>query len=121
MPMLPSGRHVAINRAPLQSLLDGEQGLSTVHLVLAIKEKVDIYPYTDLILLLPEAEATQQQVEESFLDDSLPRPPGLVPVQSGFRLNQSEVFSADWSQEDKAAFWGNYSGPKDTPRAVAMK
>jgi len=105
MPMLPSGRHVAINRAPLQSLLDGEQGLSSVHLVLAIKEKVDIYPYTELILLLPEAQATQQQIELSFLNESLPRPPGLIPVQSGFRLNQADVFSADWSQEDKAAFW----------------
>ncbi len=53
MPMLPSGRHVAINRAPLKSLLEGEQGLSTVHLVLAIQAKADIYPYTELILLLP--------------------------------------------------------------------
>jgi len=26
-------------------------------------------------------------------------------VQSGFRLNQADVFSADWSAEDKAAFW----------------
>ena len=99
MPMLPSGRHVAINRAPLKSLLEGEQGLSTVHLVLAIQAKADIYPYTELILLLPEAQATEQQIELSFLNESLPRPPGLIPVQSGFRLNQADVFSADWSAE----------------------
>jgi hypothetical protein len=81
------------------------QGLSTIHLVLAIRDKTDIYPYTEVIWLLPESQASQEQIDTSFLNESLPRPPGLVPVLSGFYLNQSELFAADWSSEDKAAFW----------------
>lgn len=105
MPMLPSGRHVAIMRASLSELLDNAELVTHVHKVLAIQDKTDIYLYTDVLWLVPESEASQEQIDTAFLDGSLPRPPGLVPVKSGYRLSQFAVFAADWSDQDKAAFW----------------
>ena len=105
MPMLPSGRHVAIIRAPLNELLDSAEITANVHKVLAIHEKTDLYPFTEVLWLLPQGQASQEQVDAAFLDRSLPRPAGFIPVKSGYFLNQSAKFSADWSDEDKAAFW----------------
>lgn len=105
MPKLPSGRHVAIIRDSLNELLDGAENAANVHKVLAIHEKTDLYPFIEVIWLLPQAQASQKQIDAAFLDGSLPRPAGLVPVKSGYRLSQSAEFTADWSDEDKAAFW----------------
>ncbi len=105
MPMLPSGRHVAILRDPLNELLDNAEQVTHVHKVLAIQDRADTHLYTDVLWLLPEGQASQEQVDSAFLDGSLPRPPGLVPVRSGYRLSQFAEFAADWSDEDKAAFW----------------
>ena len=105
MPMLPSGRHVAIDRTPFQVLLDDAASPFNVHKVLGICEKADIHPFTEVIWLLPEEQATEAQIDAAFLDGSLPRPPGLVPVRSSHRLSEFETFARDWSEEDKAVFW----------------
>lgn len=105
MPMLPSGRHVAILLEPLNDLLEDALNVVKVHKVLAIQTKADLYAFTDVIWLLPESEATETQFETSFRDGSLPRPPGLVPVRSGYRLAQFDEFAADWSEQDKTALW----------------
>lgn len=105
MPMLPSGRHVAILRDSLSELLDNAEQATNVHKVLTIQDKADTYLYTDVLWLLPEGQASQEQVDSAFLDGSLPRPPGLVSVRSGYRLSQFAEFAADWSDEDKADFW----------------
>ncbi len=105
MPMLPSGRHVAITRNPLQTLLYDAASVVNVHKVLAICQKSDLYPLTEVLWLIPEDQATEEQVRESFLDGSLPRPPGFVAVQSGYRLSQSDKFAVGWSDEDLQAFW----------------
>lgn len=52
-------------------------------------------------------------METAFLDGSLPRPPGLIPVLSGYRISQFEIFAADCSGEDKAAFWEFIHGRAD--------
>lgn len=103
--MLPSGRHVAISRTPLLKLLDDAASVVNVHKVLTIRQKSDLYPFTEVLWLIPEGQATSEQVKESFLDGSLPRPPGFVAVQSGYRLSQSDKFAVDWSDEDIKAFW----------------
>ena len=105
MPMLPSGRHVAILLQPLNALLHDAHNVVNVHKVLAIQHKKDVYPFTEVLWLVPQAEATKEQVDDAFLDGSLPRPPGLVPVRSGYRLSQFEQFAAEWSVEDRKAFW----------------
>ncbi|MHB1199164.1 MAG: hypothetical protein ACYCZ6_06315 [Polaromonas sp.] len=105
MPMLPSGRHVAIIRDSLHELLDNAEIATNVHKVLAIHEKTDLHAFTEVLWLLPQGQASQEQVDAAFLDESLPRPAGLIPVKSGYCLSQSAEFAADWSDEDKAAFW----------------
>lgn len=59
MPMLPSGRHVAMIRAPLRKLLEDATNVLKVHKVLAIQQKADIYPFTDVAWLVPEGQATR--------------------------------------------------------------
>lgn len=103
--MLPSGRHVAIIRDSLNELLDNAEQATNVHKVLAIAVKADTYLYTDVVWLVPEGQASQEQIDAAFLDGSLPRPPGLVPVKSGYHLSQFAEFAADWSDGDKDAFW----------------
>jgi len=105
MPMLPSGRHVAILLQPLNELLRDATNVFNVHKILAIQHKKDAYPFAEVIWLLPQAEATKELVDAAFLDSSLPRPPGLVPVRSGYRLSQFDQFAAEWSVEDRKAFW----------------
>lgn len=105
MPMLPSGRHVAVIRDALNELLNNAVEVTHVHRVLAIQDEADTHLYTDLVWLLPEGQASQEQIDAAFLNGSMPRPPGLVPVKSGYRLSQFAEFAATWSDEDKAAFW----------------
>lgn len=105
MPMIPSGRHVAIVRNSLNKLLNDATHATNVHRVLAIRETTDIYAFTDVVWLLPEGQASEEQMDAAFLDASLPRPTGLVPVKSGYYLSQFEEFADGWSDEDKAAFW----------------
>jgi hypothetical protein len=103
--MLPSGQHVAIRLLPLNDLLANALNIVKVHKVLAIQSKEDLYPYAEIFWLIPEGEATAAEIETSFLDSSLPRPPGLVPVLSGLRLGQFKEFAKEWDQADKDAFW----------------
>ncbi len=105
MPMLPSGRHIAFRLLPLHQLLDDPLTFIKVHKVLAIQTLEDLYPYAEIIWLIPEGGASKDQVDISFLDDSLPRPPGLVPVLSGFLMGQFDEFMSEWVETDKAAFW----------------
>ena len=103
--MLPSGRHVAIIRDPLDELLNNAEQSTNVHRVLAIRDKTDTYIHTEVVWLLPEARASQEQINAAFVDGSLPRPPRLIPIKSGYRLSHFEKFAVDWSEADKAAFW----------------
>lgn len=105
MPMLPSGRHVAIIRESLNTLLGDADLVTNIHKVLAIQGKADLHLYTDVLWLIPEAQASKAQMDAAFMDGSLPRPPGLVPERSGYRLSQFSEFAANWSEEDRAAFW----------------
>ncbi|MDI1269472.1 MAG: hypothetical protein PSV40_10295 [Polaromonas sp.] len=105
MPMLPSGRQVAIQINIRDELLNDADSPLKVQKVLAIRAQADIYPYTDVLWLVPKAPVGPEQKDSDFLEKSLPRPPGLEAVSSGYRLSQHEKFSADWSDEDKKVFW----------------
>ena len=105
MPMLPSGRQVAIRINLMQELLDDAASILKVHKVLAIRDKTDIYPFTDVLWLKPQEHIAGVWTKSAFLEKSLPRPTELVPVSSGYRLSQHEKFAADWSDEDKNVFW----------------
>lgn len=105
MPMLPSGRHVAILLEPLWQLLEEATNVLHVHKVLGIQKRKDLHQFIEVLWLVPELEATNEQLGNAFLDQSLPKPPGLVTVRSGYRLSQFEEYAAQWSTEDRKAFW----------------
>lgn len=105
MPMLPSGRHVAILLQPLHDLLSEAANVMNVHKILGIRHKKDLHQFVDVLWLVPSEQASKEQVSNAFRDGSLPSPPGLVPVRSGFRLNQFDDFAAQWSLEDKNSLW----------------
>jgi hypothetical protein len=100
--MLPSGRQIAVTFTPLSDLLKAADSPFNVHKIMAIKEARDLHPYIDVLFFISEAEAARAH-NENFLDTSLPRPPGLVPVESGFRLSDWDALTQDWSDEDKLA------------------
>lgn len=85
MPMLPSGRQVAIRINLMQELLDDAASIVKVHKVLAIRDKTNIYPFTDVLWLMPQEQVAAVWTESAFLEKSLPRPTELVPVSNGYR------------------------------------
>lgn len=105
MPMLPSGRHVALLLQPVADLLADALNVLNVHRILGIQHKIDIYPFTEVLWLVREGDATKLQVTNFYQDGSLPRPPGLVTVRSGYRLSQFDEYAADWATDDRKAFW----------------
>ena len=103
MPMLPSGRHIALSPEPLVELLENASLPGNVHKVMALKEWPDLHPWIDVIYLVPEGSPGVPNKGE-FSDNSLPRPPGFVAVKAGYRLCDWEPHAADWSEEDRVAF-----------------
>ncbi len=104
MPQLPSGLHVGIDPTPLSKLLEDGPVPWNIHKVMAIRNTLDLYPYIDIILLVPDAQANAGAQKLEFLANSLPRPAGLVPVRSGFRLSQYGDLAAQWTDGDKTSF-----------------
>lgn len=104
MPQLPGGRHVAINATPLAALLDDANNPVNAQKIMAINSPHDLEAYIEVIFLMPEAEAADRGFDTEFINNSLPRPPGLFAVRSGFCLSDWPVLTRDWNDEDKVAF-----------------
>ena len=104
MPQLPSGRHVAIHAKPLADLLGDANNPTNVHKIMAITSRDDVEAYLEVLFLVPEAEADSRVYAAAFFDFSLPRPPGLISLPSGYRLSDWPVLTKDWSDPDKLAF-----------------
>lgn len=102
MPQLPSGRQVAVTFAPLTELLKAADSPFNSHKIMAIEQARDLWPYLSVLFLVPEADAADAPAA-AFRDDALPRPPGLMPVDSGFRLSDWDALTQDWSGDDRAA------------------
>jgi hypothetical protein len=97
MPQLPSGRQVALMPTPLNELLREGRQPGNIHKVLAIRTEADLWPYIDVLNLVPESEAVSRADETSLHAFSLPKP-------AGYRLSDWERQAADWSGEDRTAF-----------------
>jgi hypothetical protein len=104
MPQLPSGRNVAIHLNLLNILLTAADRPDNVHQVMGLTTIESLKPYASVIYLVPESECQEEVLEISFRDDALPRPSGYVTIESGYSLDQFDVFSSDWSDEDKQSF-----------------
>lgn len=105
MPQLPSGRHVAIHVQPALDVLENAGDSGNVHLVMDMTTRDSLAPYVCIYYLVPESEADHPLADQLFRDDALPRPPGFVAIDSGYRLSQFKELSAEWSEADKQAFW----------------
>lgn len=104
MPQLPSGLLVGIDPTPLADLLKEAALPWNIHKAMAINNTRDLYPYIDVTLFIPEANANANAATLEFRSDSLSRPPGLIPALSGYRLSQWSTLATRWSEADKAAF-----------------
>lgn len=104
MPQLPSGRQVAINPTDLEILVENADNPANVHRLMAIQSETDLYPYVNVLYLLPEAEALGRAMNLEFRNDALPRPPGLALVASGFTLSDWDALTAEWTDDDRVAF-----------------
>jgi hypothetical protein len=104
MPMLPSGRHIAINLVPLDDLFVNITEPGNVERILAIETVDGIYPYTEVMFLQPPERAGEPVTAPELRVGSQTPPEGMVLVPSGLRLSDWNVLTTSWSEADKASF-----------------
>lgn len=126
MPQLPSGRKVAIDPAPLATLLGAARQAANIHKVMAIKTARDLYPYMAVIYFVSKVENDKQEAKElNYRSDSLPAPTDMVPKATGYCLSDWREFTSDWSEKDKVAMRefleGRATALFDTGMAAVVK
>jgi hypothetical protein len=104
MPMLPSGRQVAITLAPLADIIAHVADGDNLKRILNIENPEGLYPYTEVnYLQMPECFG-DTGLQTPFVQGSLPRPENMVVVSSGLRVSDWDTLTADWTEADKASF-----------------
>lgn len=101
MPQLPSGRHFAIDTAPLQKILDDAQTAGGVHHLMNIDSIPKLFQHIEVLYFRPIGETP---TDWTYCDDSIPRPTGFEPYPSGFNLETIRSEYATWDAADQAAF-----------------
>lgn len=104
MPMLPSGRQVAITLAPLAVMIAHVADGDNLKRILAIENPEGLYPYTEVNYLQTPEFPQDTGLQTPFVPESLPRPENMIQVSSGLRVSDLEQLTAKWSEPDKAAF-----------------
>lgn len=102
MPMLPGGRHIALQADPLLALMKHWEEASNVHHIMAIKAWPDLFPWLDVLYLMPASSAQEDQPLH-FTKSSSPAPPNMVAMKAGYRLQDWEAHASGWPTEDRAA------------------
>jgi hypothetical protein len=102
MPMLPSGRQVGLSAKPLVELLDHAGHANNAPKVMALRAWDDLYPWLEVLFFLP-AGSLGNLAPSQRADASLPAPPGLIAVHSGYRLADWQAGAAGWSEADRSA------------------
>lgn len=103
MPALPSGRHVAVDPAPLRKLLLDAGSPFNAHHLMAIREVEDLYRWLDVLILKPEAALTPDE-RERMQPAAEGAPPGMACVPTGTGLADWQAVASNWSEDDRAAF-----------------
>jgi len=104
MPMLPSGRQVAISLIPLSDMIAHVADGVNLQRILAVDNPEGLYPYTEVnFLQIPES-PQDTGLQMPFVPGSLPRPENMVLVSSGLRVSDWEKLTANWVEADKEAF-----------------
>ena len=104
MPMLPSGRQVAITLSPLANMIAHVADGDNLKRILAIENPEGLYPYTEVNYLQTPESSQDIGLQTPFIPASLPRPENMIQVSSGLRVSDWEKLTADWTEPDKAAF-----------------
>ena len=104
MPMLPSGRQVAITLTPLSNMIAHVADGDNLKRILAIENPEGLYPYTEVNYLQTPESSQDIGLQRPFIPESLPRPENMIQVSSGLRVSDWEKLTADWTEPDKAAF-----------------
>lgn len=99
MPQLPSGRHIALGRDPLERLVEGIKDNVFITKILVIEQRQDLYPYIDLLFLQEErCSATPE-----YAKGSLPVSADLKAFPSGYTLATMAPEVESWSVADQRA------------------
>ena len=104
MPMLPSGRQVAITLTPLANMIAHVADGDNLKRILAIENPEGLYPYTEVNYLQTPESSQDIGLQTPFIPASLPRPENMIQVSSGLRVSDWEELTANWTEPDKAAF-----------------
>ena len=105
MPALPSGKHVAVDPAPLRKLLLDAASPSDAHHLMALKRVDDLFRWLDLLVLKPADSLTSDERARAY-DAPAGAPEGLSALPTGIPLADGRAFaqSEGWSEADCAAF-----------------
>ncbi len=87
MPMLPSGRQVAITLAPLADMVAHVADGDNLKKILAVENPEGLYPYTEVNYLQMPEYLGDTGLQTPFVQGSLPRPENMVMVSSGLRVS----------------------------------
>ena len=101
MPQLPSGRHIALDPAPLDKLIRQAENGALVHQLMAIKSAEDAFSHIGVSYFRQRALGSD---EPDMAPDSARQPDDLEPYPSGFNLVTIQHELARWSTEDRVAF-----------------
>jgi hypothetical protein len=100
--MLPSGRQVGLSAKPLVELLDHVGDGNNAPKVMALKAWDDLYPWLEVLFFLPKGRLGNLAPSQRA-DASLPAPPGLIAVHTGYRLADWQACATGWSEADRTA------------------
>jgi hypothetical protein len=109
MPQLPSGRHVALSLAPLEAMAQRALATSFVTELLQIEQREQLFPYVELIYLVPGDGAPVE-----LAPGSRPMPAELQEVPSGLTLATLQAGIATWSVADRNALYAFIASERNT-------
>ena len=101
MPQMPSGRHVALDPAPLAELVQQVEQGKFVHKLMAIKTAADAFGHIGVNYFRPRGGADDTTI---YADQSALPPEGLEQYPSGFNLVTFQEELARWSADDLDTF-----------------
>lgn len=109
MPLLPSGRNIAIGTNSLCRLLETAANGFRVHELMSIDEPTHLLPYLDIYYFRPAA-PDDNAIE--YTDAALTPPHGLVPISSGHKLATIHTEWEQWLAEDRQGFVNYLDEPR---------
>lgn len=103
MPQLPSGRHLAIDPAPLVQQTEDRNKPQFVHHFMAVKDVASLAHWLDLHYFMSEEEARDNVKAVDLTYGSLVAPAGLVSMGTGYWLADWRTLAVSWTDDDRAA------------------